>query len=110
VAAPLPQRLKAEPLYYDDDDEGENWSDTSREQSRPAKVYQDVAYTPISTPANPAQVNEDVLILEEDMWGDDTQSPSYQPQKLNIPEAPQKVDIPPTVKKVQVEYQEEEQY
>jgi sporulation protein YlmC with PRC-barrel domain len=107
VAVPLPQqRLKAEPLYYDDEDEGENWNDTSREQPREAKVYQDVAYTPINPPAQPLVENhEDELILADDMWGDDTKSPDYQPQKLNIPEPSQKVDIPQVVK--QVEYQEE---
>jgi sporulation protein YlmC with PRC-barrel domain len=119
-AAPLPpQRLQAEqPLYYDDedDDEGENWSDSSREQPRTVKVYQDVAYTPIPTPAPQplaqtvaAEDDEDILTLDEDMWAD-TQPPNYQPQKLNIPEAPPKVDIPQTVKQVQVEYQEEEQH
>jgi sporulation protein YlmC with PRC-barrel domain len=108
VAVPLPQqRLKAEPLYYDDEDEGENWNDTSREQPREAKVYQDVAYTPINPPAQQLVENhEDELILADDMWGDDTKSPDYQPQKLNIPEPSQKVDIPQVVK--QVEYQEEE--
>jgi hypothetical protein len=107
-AAPLPpQRLKAEPLYYDDD-EDENWNDTSREQTRANKVYQDVAYTPIVPVAKPVEPdNEESLTLEEDMWGDDTQSPSYQPQKLNIPEAPQKVDLSQTVKQAQLEYQEE---
>jgi sporulation protein YlmC with PRC-barrel domain len=107
MPAPLPQRLKAEPLYYEDEDEGENWSDTSREQPRNAKVYQDVAYTPIDPPAKPLANNqEDELVLEDDMWGDDTKSPDYQPQKLNIPEPSQKVDLAQTVK--QVEYQEEE--
>jgi sporulation protein YlmC with PRC-barrel domain len=107
-AAPLPpQRLKAEPLYYDDD-EDENWNDTSREQTRANKVYQDVAYTPIVPVAKPVEPdNEESPTLEEDMWGDDTQSPSYQPQKLNIPEAPQKVDLSQTVKQAQLEYQEE---
>ncbi len=106
VAAPLPQRLKAEPLYYDDEDEGENWNEPSREQPRAAKVYQDVAYTPIDPPASPVVANhEDELILDQDMWGEDTKSPDYQPQKLNIPEPSQKVDIPQVVK--QVEYQEE---
>jgi sporulation protein YlmC with PRC-barrel domain len=106
-AAPLPpQRLQAEqPLYYDDD-EGENWNDT-RQQPRAAKVYQEVPYTPIATPAKPVVTeDEDILTLDDDMWGEDTQSPAYQPQKLNIPEAPQKVDLPQTLK--QVEYQEEE--
>jgi sporulation protein YlmC with PRC-barrel domain len=108
-AAPLPpQRLKAEPLYYDDD-EAENWND-SREQPLPTKVYQDVAYTPIVAPAKPVEDEEDILTLDDDMWGDDTQSPAYQPQKLNIPEASQKIDLPQTVKQVQVEYQEEEQH
>ncbi len=106
VVAPLPERLKAEPLYYDDEDEGENWNDTSREQPRAAKVYQDVAYTPIDPPAQPLVVqHEDELVLDDDMWGDDTKSPDYQPQKLNIPEPLQKVDLAQTVK--QVEYQEE---
>jgi sporulation protein YlmC with PRC-barrel domain len=108
-AAPLPpQRLQAEqPLYYDDD-EGENWSDTNREQPHASKkVYQDVAYTPISTPAKPVEIEEDILTLDDDMWGEDTHSPEYQPQKLNIPD-PQKIDLPQTVK--QVEYQEEEQH
>jgi sporulation protein YlmC with PRC-barrel domain len=107
VAAPLPQRLKAEPLYYDDEDEGENWNDSSSEPPRANKVYQDVAFTPISPPvAKPLeQVEEDILTLDDDMWGEDTKSPDYQPQKLNIPDAPKKVDIPQVVK--QVEYQEE---
>ena len=105
--APLPQRLKAEPLYYDDEDEGENWNDSSNsEPPRANKVYQDVAFTPIAPPAKPLeQVEEDVLTLDDDMWGEDTKSPDYQPQKLNIPDAPKKVDIPQTIK--QVEYQEE---
>jgi sporulation protein YlmC with PRC-barrel domain len=106
VAAPLPQRLKAEPLYYDDEDEGENWNEPSREQPRAAKVYEDVAYTPIDPPTQPLVAkHEDELILDDDMWGDDPKSPDYQPQKLNIPEPLQKVDIPQVVK--QVEYQEE---
>jgi sporulation protein YlmC with PRC-barrel domain len=107
-AAPLPpQRLQAEqPRYYDDEDEGENWNDAP-EPVRTAKVYEDVPYTPIATPAKPLEVeDEDLLDLEDDMWGKDTQSPAY-PQKLNIPEAPKKLDLPQTVK--QVEYQEEEQ-
>ena len=105
--APLPQRLQAEPLYYDDEDEGENWNDHSTsEPPRANKVYQDVAFTPIAPPTKPLeQVEEDVLTLDDDMWGEDTKSPDYQPQKLNIPAAPKKVDIPQTVK--QVEYQEE---
>jgi sporulation protein YlmC with PRC-barrel domain len=107
VAPPLPQRLKAEPLYYDDEDEGENWNDSSSEPPRANKVYQDVAFTPISPPTvKPMeQVEEDILTLDDDMWGEDTKSPDYQPQKLNIPDAPKKVSIPQTVK--QVEYQEE---
>jgi sporulation protein YlmC with PRC-barrel domain len=106
VAAPLPQRLKAEPLYYDDEDEGENWNEPSREQPRAAKVYEDVAYTPIDPHTQPLVAkHEDELILDDDMWGDDPKSPDYQPQKLNIPEPLQKVDIPQVVK--QVEYQEE---
>jgi sporulation protein YlmC with PRC-barrel domain len=108
-AAPLPpQRLKAEPLYYDDD-EGENWNDTSREQPRANKVYQDVKYTPIAAPAKPVNDDEDILSLDdEDIWGKDTKSPVYKPQKVNIPDPSQKVDLPQTVK--QVEYQEEEQH
>ncbi|WP_373538413.1 PRC-barrel domain-containing protein [Chamaesiphon sp.] len=105
-AAPLPQRLKAEPLYYDDD-EGENWNDTSREQPvRATKVYQDVPYT-LSSPVE-QPLAEDILTLDDDIWGDDTQSPAYQPQKINIPPTPQKVDLPQKVE--QVEYQEEEQH
>jgi sporulation protein YlmC with PRC-barrel domain len=110
VAAPLPQRLKAEPLYYDDEDEGENWNDSSKsEPPRATKVYQDVAYTQISPPVvKPLdQVEEEILTLDDDMWGEDTKSPDYQPQKLNIPDAPKKVDLPQQVKQVQVEYQEE---
>jgi sporulation protein YlmC with PRC-barrel domain len=105
-AAPLPpQRLQAEqPLYYDDEDDGENWNDTSREQPRTAKIYEDVAYTPISTPAKPLELEDEDL---DDMWGDAPKSTAEPLQKLNIPEAPQKLEIPQTVK--QVEYQEEEQ-
>ena len=90
IAAPLPQRLQAEPLYYDDEEEGENWNDTPvREQPRETKAYRDVAYTPVAPPAPPVKVEEDVLALDDDMWGEDTQSPDYQPQKLNIPDASQ---------------------
>lgn len=97
AAAPLPQRLKAEPLYYDDEDEGENWNDSSSEPPRTSKVYQDVAFTPVAPSTKPLeQVEEDILTLDDDMWGEDTQSPDYKPQKLNIPQQ---------VK--QVEYQEE---
>jgi sporulation protein YlmC with PRC-barrel domain len=111
-AAPPPQRLQAEARYYDD--EGENWSDTSQDRSRPIepsraenRVYQDVAYTPITAPAKPIESENSPLDDDDDMWGDDTQSTSYQPQKLNIPEPLPKIDLPQTVK--QVEYQEEEQ-
>jgi sporulation protein YlmC with PRC-barrel domain len=108
-AAPLPpQRLQAEqPLYYDDEDEGENWND-ARAQPRTAKVYEDVPYTPISTPAKPLEsADEDPLDLDDDMWGQDTHLPAYQPQKIDLPEPSQKIDLPQTVK--QVEYHEEEQ-
>jgi sporulation protein YlmC with PRC-barrel domain len=111
-AAPLPpQRLRAEqPRYYDDDDDGENWQDSSRDRSRPAKVYEDVAYTPIPTPQpKPLELEEDEELLsieDDDLWGKDTQSETYQPQKLNIPEPPQKVDLPETIE--QVEYREDE--
>ncbi|PSB55533.1 photosystem reaction center subunit H, partial [Chamaesiphon polymorphus CCALA 037] len=110
-AAPLPpQRFQAEqPRYYDDEDEGENWNDTSREQPRTAKIYEDVPYTPISTPAKPLEPeDEDILTLDDDMWGDAPQSTAEPLQKLDIPEARQKLEIPQTVK--QVEYQEEEQH
>jgi sporulation protein YlmC with PRC-barrel domain len=105
-ATPLPQKLQAEARYYDDDEDDDNWRDNSRARPIPTKVYQDVSYTPVTPP--PAPVEEEILTLEEDMWGEDTQSPAaYQPQKLNIPESPPpKVDLPQTVK--QVEYQEEE--
>jgi sporulation protein YlmC with PRC-barrel domain len=106
-AAPLPpRRMQAEqPLYYDDEDEGENWNEPIREQPHTAKIYEDVAYTPIPAPAKPVEPEEeDLLDLDDDMWGKDTKSPAY-PQKLNIPEPPQKLDLPQTVK--QVEYHEE---
>ncbi len=109
AAAPLPQKLQAEARYYDDEDEGENWQDNSRDKPLPTKVYQDVAYTPITPPAKPLE--EDILTLEEeeqDIWDDAPQVPTYQPQKLNIPETPAKIDLPQTIK--QVEYQEEEQH
>ncbi len=99
-AAPLPQRLQAEARYYDDEDDGENWSDNNREVI-PAQAYQDVSFTPIP-PAK--SVEEDVVELEEDIWGEEQKQPEYQPQKLNIPEAPVKIEVK------QVEYQEEEQY
>ena len=101
-AAPLPQKLQAEARYYDDDDEDENWSESSQDKPLSAKVYQDVSYTPV-TPTKP--IEEDI-ILDEDIWGADTQSPVYQPQKIDLPPANPKVDLPETVK--QVEYQEEE--
>ncbi len=105
--APPPQRMRAEARYYDDDgnDENDNWSEASGDDSRAKQVYQDVAYTPVA-PA-PAQVEAEIVTLDEDMWGEDTQSPAYQPQKLNIPENLPKIDLPQTVK--QLEYQEEEQ-
>ena len=49
-------------------------------------------YTPISTPAKPLEL-EDEDDLDDDMWGKDTQSPAYQPQKVNIPEPAQKIDL-----------------
>ncbi len=101
-AAPLPQKLQAEARYYDDDDDGgENWSDTRQDNSRPAQGYKDVSFTPV-TPAKP--VEEDIVELDKDIW-DEEEKPL---QKLNIPETPVKIDLPQTVK--QVEYQEEEQY
>jgi sporulation protein YlmC with PRC-barrel domain len=101
-AAPLPQKLQAEARYYDDDDEAENWSEPKRD-ARPAQTYQDVSFTPV-TPAK--LVEEDIIELDDDIWGDKPKEEIYQPQKINIPETPVKVDL--TVK--QVEYQEEEQY
>lgn len=106
-AVPIPQKLQAEARYYDDDDDSENWSEPSRDRPIATKVARDVSYTPVAPVAKPID-DDDILTLEEDMWGEDTQSPAYQPQKLNIPEAPPKVDLPQTVK--QVEYQEEEQH
>jgi sporulation protein YlmC with PRC-barrel domain len=109
-AAPLPpQRLQAEqPLYYDDEDAGENWNDTSREDSPRNQVYQDVAYTPIVTSAQLTTPEpEEMINLEEDMWED--AKPLDPPlQKVDIPTASQKIDLPQTVK--QVEYQEDELY
>jgi sporulation protein YlmC with PRC-barrel domain len=110
-AAPLPpQRFQAEqPLYYEDEEEGENWNEPVREQPRTAKIYEDVAYTPISTPTKPLEPeDEDILTLDDDMWGDVPTSPAEPLQKLDIPEARQKLEIPQTVK--QVEYHEEEQH
>jgi sporulation protein YlmC with PRC-barrel domain len=109
-AAPLPpQRLQAEqPLYYEDEDEGENWNDPSREQSPSNKVYQDVAYTPIVTSAQLTTTEpEEIISLEEDIW-EDTKPLDHTLQKVDIPKAPQKIDLPQTVK--QVEYQEDELY
>ncbi len=110
-AAPPLQRLQAEARYYDDEDE--NWSDTTKDRSRPIepsraenRVYEDVPYTPITPPAKPIE-SENPPLDDDDIWGEDTQSTSYQPQKLNIPEALPKVDLPQTIK--QVKYQEEEQ-
>ncbi len=109
-AVPLPQKLQAEARYYDDD-ESENWSEPSHDRPLPNKVYQDVPYTvtPAAKPIRQDSVaidDEDLLSLEEDMWGKAPQPPAYQPQKLNIPPANPKVDLPPPPK--QVEYQEEE--
>jgi sporulation protein YlmC with PRC-barrel domain len=108
-AAPLPpQRLQAEqPLYYDDEDEGENWNEPIREQPRTAKVYQDVPYTPIATAPKPLEPDDEDVLTLDDMWGEDTQSPTDRLQKLDLPDIAQKIDLPQTVK--QVEYQEEEQ-
>lgn len=105
-AAPLPQRLQAEARYYDDEDDGENWSDTSQDKSRPAQAYQDVSFTPVTPPVK--AVEEDAVELDKDIWDEEPPKQAYQPQKLNIPEAPAKIDLSQTVK--QVEYQEEEQY
>jgi sporulation protein YlmC with PRC-barrel domain len=106
AAPPQQKRLQIEePRYYDDEDD--NWSNSTADRSRtePApraenRAYQDVKYSPVTPPAKAVEEEED------DMWGEDTQTP-YQPQKLNIPELLPKVDLPQTVK--QVEYQEEEQ-
>jgi sporulation protein YlmC with PRC-barrel domain len=115
--APLPKKLQAEARYYDDDDDGENWSEPSRENNKPlpAKVYQDVPYT--VTPAAKSirqdsvaideDEDEDILTLDEDPWGKDNQSLDSQRPKLNIPPANPKIDLPQTVK--QVEYQEQEE-
>ncbi len=114
-SAPLPQKLQAEARYYDDDDDGENWSEPSHEKPLPAKVYQDVPYT--VTPAAKSirqdsvaideDEDEDVLTLDDDPWGKDRQSLDSQRPKLNIPPANPKIDLPQTVK--QVEYQEQEE-
>ncbi len=105
-AAPAPpKRLQIEEPRYYDEEEDDNWSNTITDKSRTEPVartenraYQEVPYTSV-TPS----VEEE----NDDMWGDDTQSTAYQPQKLNIPESLPKIDLPQTVK--QVEYQEEEQ-
>jgi sporulation protein YlmC with PRC-barrel domain len=105
AAPPQQKRLQLEePRYYDDEDD--NWSNSTPDRSRaePApraenRTYQDVTYSPVTPP-----VEEE----NDDMWGDDTQSTAYQPQKINIPEPLPKVDLPQTVK--QVEYQQEEQH
>lgn len=117
-AAPPPQRFQAEqPLYYDDDDGG-NWND---EPVREAKVYQDVAYTPVTREVPLTRIDDDydddydaeIVTLEqiemeepEDMWGKEEQVEEYQPPKLNIPEPPKKVEL---VEPIQVEYQQEEE-
>lgn len=99
-AEPLPQKLQAEARYYDDDDAGENWS-----EPQPTN-YRDVSYTPVAPTPVDADT-EDLLALEQDIWGEDPHTADYEPQKLNIPPAPPKVDLPQTVEKL--EYQEQEQ-
>ncbi len=102
-AEPLPQKLQAEARYYDDEDEGENWNDVSREPPQPTE-YRDVSYTPVDP--EPDLDEEDLLSLEQDVWGDEPPAPQ---QKLNIPPARPKVDLPQPVKQEQLEYQEQEE-
>jgi hypothetical protein len=107
AAPPQPKRLQIEEPRYYEDEEDDNWSNgtpDNRSRTEPVvraenRAYQDVTYTPVTPP-----VEEE----NDDMWGDDTQSTAYQPQKINIPEPLPKVDLPQTVK--QVEYQQEEQH
>jgi sporulation protein YlmC with PRC-barrel domain len=106
AAAPPQKRLQIEEPRYYDDEEDDNWSNSTPDRSRPEnnRTYQDVNYT-VSPPAKPVEA-ENSSLDEDDMWGEDTQSTAYQPQKLNIPEPLPKIDLPQTVK--QVEYQEEQ--
>jgi sporulation protein YlmC with PRC-barrel domain len=104
AAAPPQKRLQIEEPRYYEEEEDENWSNTTTDKSRTEPVarvenraYQDVSYSPVTPPEEE----------NDDMWGDDTQSTAYQPQKLNIPEPLPKIDLPQPVK--QVEYQQEEQ-
>ncbi len=108
-AAPLPQKLQAEARYYDDEDDGENWQEPSREQPLQTQVYRDVPYTvtPAAKPIDDLD-EEELLTLEEDPWGKSDRASEYQAPKVNIPPANPKVDLPQTVR--QVEYQEEEQH
>jgi sporulation protein YlmC with PRC-barrel domain len=115
-AEPLPQKLQAEARYYDDEDEGENWNEPSRDRPAPAQDYRDVSYTPVSPPTRSIDEDEDededLLSLEADPWANKEiqTSDEYQPPKLNIPPASPKVDLPQTPPKQQLEYQEEESY
>jgi sporulation protein YlmC with PRC-barrel domain len=107
AAPPQQKRLQIEEPRYYDEEEDDNWSNgtpDNRSRTEPVaraenRAYQDVKYTPVTPP-----VEEE----NDDMWGEDTQSTAYQPQKINIPEPLPKVDLPQTVK--QVEYQQEEQH
>ncbi len=109
--APLPQKLQAEARYYDDEDDGENWNEPSRDKPLPVKDYRDVSYTPV-TPTSKAIRQDSEAIedeQEDDPWGNkETQTADYQSPKINIPPANPKVDLPQSVK--QVEYHEEEQH
>ncbi len=108
AAPPAPaKRLQIEEPRYYDEEEDDNWSNNTPDKARTEPVaraenraYQDVSYTSVTPPAKPVEE-------EDDMWGEDTQSTTYQPQKINIPEPLSKIDLPQPVK--QVEYQEEEQ-
>ncbi len=112
--APLPQKLQAEARYYDDEDEGENWNEPSRDKPLPVKDYRDVSYTVTPPSKSIADEDEDYLSLEEeaDPWASkETQTPDdYQPPKVNIPPANPKVDLPQNPPKQQLEYHEEERY
>jgi sporulation protein YlmC with PRC-barrel domain len=108
--APLPQKLQAEARYYDDEDEGENWNEPSRDRQSPVQEYRDVSYTPITPPAKAIEYEDEDE--EADPWANQEvrAADDYQPPKLNIPTASPKVDIPPTSPQQQLEYQEEEGY
>jgi len=91
---PIPLRRREESIMYEEAEEEDNWSDTSRETSRRPQ-YAKQAYP---EPASYDKYDEDEY-EEEDAWADAEAPEPYKAPRVNIPE---KTKAP--------EYEEEERY